>query len=501
MEREGVRRAVGWGRRHATELAIVGFLLIVAWVASRLHHPGHTWGDDFALYLRQAKSLVDGNIGQVIGDNHFNVSASGTPAFSPYVYPWGFPMMLAPFYRAFGFDYLKLKMAMVFIFVLYLWFFHRLLRRRMQEWLAFGVVAAVGTSLVYLRHTDFLLSELPYMFTSVVALWWLDRCRRHGRIHHATRNELIVLGLLAMMVFNTRREGLAIVPAIAAVQLLDLRGRWRTVNWWRVATPLASFFASVILLQFMLPSALAPDYDNSGLGNTWSKLTGPWRHDFASELGINGLAGVWLLAIFLLVVAGLVLRLVTHLHDDLGIAVFALGSMTIVGLIPANSNRYLMSITPFAIYFGAQALAAIPLPRKAGPWFAVGMMALLVFHHTTQLPLAIRATDQTNASVATADGPESAYVQPAWSAVRKFTHVDDIVAFWRVRALTLYTDRRGVQSSTLDVVNQQADYFLMRKDSVFFQPLVTDDQAANLGWKNIWQDTKWVLWQVRQPRT
>jgi hypothetical protein len=310
-----------------------------------------------------------------------------------------------------------------------------------------------------------------------------------------------VLGIVAMMVFNTRREGLAIVPAIAAVQLLDLRGQWRTANWWRVATPLASFVASVILLQFMLPSALAPDYDQSGLGQTWSKVIGPWRHDFASELGINGLAGVWLLLVFLLVVVGLVFRLITHLRDDLAIAVFALGSMTIVGMIPAYSNRYLMSVTPFALYFGAQALAAVPMPRRIGPWFAVGVMALLVFHHATQLPLAIRATDKTNATVPTADGPESAYVQPAWSAVRKYTHVNDIVAFWRVRALTLYTDRRGVQSSSLDVVNQQADYFLMRKDANFFQPLVSDAEAANLGWKTVWQDTKWVLWQVRQPRT
>jgi len=479
---------------------MVGFLLIVAWVAARLHHPGHSWGDDFALYLRQAKSLVDGNVGQVIADNHFNLTVSGPPGFSPLVYPWGFPMLLAPFYRAFGMDYLKLKMAMVFIYMMYLWFFHRLLRRRMQEWLAFATVAVMGTSLVYLRHTDFLLSELPYMFTSVVALWWLDRCRRHGRIHDATRNELVVLGILAMMVFNTRREGLAIVPAIAAVQLLDLRGTWRTVNWWRVATPISSFFISVVLLQFMLPSSLVPDYNNSGIGNTWSKLTGPWRRDFASEVGINHLAGVWLLLVFLVVVAGLVYRLITHLRDDLAIAVFALGSMTIVGMINVSSNRYLMSITPFAIYFGAQALAAIPLPRKLGPWFAVGMMTLLVFHHATQLPLAITATDQTNASVATADGPESDYVQPAWSAVRKYTHVNDIVAFWRVRALTLYTDRRGVQTSNLDVVVQQADYFLMRKDSNFFQPNVSATEAATLGWKNVWEDTKWVLWQVRQPR-
>jgi len=48
-------------------------LAVVAALATSLHRDGHTWGDDFTLYLRQAKGLVDGNVGQVIADNHFNV--------------------------------------------------------------------------------------------------------------------------------------------------------------------------------------------------------------------------------------------------------------------------------------------------------------------------------------------------------------------------------------------------------------------------------------------
>jgi predicted FMN-binding regulatory protein PaiB len=168
-------------------------------------------------------------------------------------------------------------------------------------------------------------------------------------------------------------------------------------------------------------------------------------------------------------------------------------------MIPANSSRYLMAATPFAVYFAAQAISAIPLPRKLGPWLAAAMMALLVLHHATQMPLARRATQKTNATVAVADGPESAYVQPAWAAIRRYTHVNDVVGFWRVRALTLYTDRRGVQSSNLQLMDQQADFFMMRRNSTFFQPQVSDTTAAELGWRKVWEDTTWVLWQVRQP--
>ena len=74
------------------------FLPIVVVARRRsTHRLGHTWGDDFTLYLRQAASLFDGNIGQVIADNHFNVDNAAKPGFSPYVYPWGLPLLLAPF--------------------------------------------------------------------------------------------------------------------------------------------------------------------------------------------------------------------------------------------------------------------------------------------------------------------------------------------------------------------------------------------------------------------
>ena len=58
--------------------------------------PGHNPGDDFALYVNQAKSLVQGNVGETLASNHFAVDNSSWHSFSPYSYPWGFPLLLAP---------------------------------------------------------------------------------------------------------------------------------------------------------------------------------------------------------------------------------------------------------------------------------------------------------------------------------------------------------------------------------------------------------------------
>ncbi len=498
ISHEGQAQVRTWFRAH---WALLVLSVAVAGVAVGLHRNGHTWGDDFTLYLRQARSLVDGNVGQVIADNHFNVDNAAKPGFSPYVYPWGFPMLLAPFYRLLGLDYAKLKLIEVACLVGFLWGFHAVVRRRTSQWLAFATVAAVGSTLAYLIHTDMLVSEFPYMAAVSFTLWWLDRLRRDQPLDAATRGQLIALGLLAMSAFNVRREGIAIVAAIAVAQLFDLRGRWRSADRWQVATPYVAFAAGVVLLQLMLPSALAPQYDGAGLHQTWRKLQGPFRTAFADQLGSADLSDAGLLLVFLLVVAGLAVRLWRTPATDAPLAVFAVGSMVVVGMIPATADRYLLGVTPFAIYFAAQGIAAIPLPcgsgrRRCGHWLATAVLAVVSVAHLTDLPSAVRDAQRFNERGMVVDGPEAPYAQAAFTAIRTFTHQDDVVAFFKVRALTFYTNRRGVQSSDLHIVRQRADYFMMRRGSNFSQPMVGDTAATEMGWTAVWQDDNWVLWHL-----
>ena len=120
--------------------------------------------------------------------------------------------------------------------------------------------------------------------------------------------------------------------------------------------------------------------------------------------------------------------------------------------------------------------------------------------HTARLPDPIHSVQQSRRNGAVTDGPEAPYAKAAFAAVRAHTHMDDVVAFFKVRVLTLYTDRRGVQSKDLEVIRQRADYFLMRRDSTLGQPLVSSTQGEALGWTVAWNDTEWVLWKLDQPK-
>jgi hypothetical protein len=95
-----------------------------------------------------------------------------------------------------------------------------------------------------------------------------------------------------------------------------------------------------------------------------------------------------------------------------------------------------------------------------------------------------------------AAGPESPDVQPAWAALERYTHQDDIVAFWKVRAMGLYTNRRGVQTVRRDIIEQRADFYLMKKGQQTYQLLVTESQGLGYGWTVVWQDESWILWGI-----
>ncbi|MEJ7719302.1 MAG: alkaline phosphatase D family protein [Ilumatobacteraceae bacterium] len=193
-------------RRLARTLALSVLIAGIAVLAVQFHRTGHPQGDDFALYLRQARAVFAGNTAEVVADNRFAV-ANSDPLFSPDSYPWGFPLLLSPFVRLWGLDYERLKLVEVAVLCLSLVLIHGVVRRRTNAVVAWFVVATLGLSSAYLAHTGNLLSEFPHVLAVVTTIWFLDRTLDSATWFDAARWRLVVLGLLAAAAFNVRREG------------------------------------------------------------------------------------------------------------------------------------------------------------------------------------------------------------------------------------------------------------------------------------------------------
>ncbi|WP_040492401.1 hypothetical protein [Ilumatobacter nonamiensis] len=486
-------------------LALPAVLLLAAVLAVMLHRPGHLLGDDFALYLRQARSIFDGDTGAVIADNRFSVLNSD-PLFSPVGYPWGWPLLLSPFVYLWGFDYDRLKLVEVALMLVWLTFVHGIVRRRIGALPALAVVTVLGTAPILLGHTEQLLSEFPFLAASGLFLWMLDRTLDRGRLIDASIRDLVVLGVIAAAVFNIRREGIVLPLVIASIQAAEL---WKVggdpalarvrADWARIVAPHLAFFGAVVTFQLLLPTTLFPEN-----GNSPGNLDDRWKEFpliLSDQLGLGETMWVGLVVLALAAV-GIVVGLRTRPRLDLPILVLAVLSALTIGTHVRRVDRYWFQVTPWVLYFAVAACVAAGVwlwrgRRSVGRWLGVAPVAVLLIAHAVTLPTEIDDVRQFAADGRTLSGPSNPDSVPLYDAVNEMTPPDAVIAFYRARTMTLLTDRRSFQSNHLDKVSLGADYFAQRRRDSGWQPDV--DEMATSGFVEIWSDDTWILWRIPDP--
>jgi hypothetical protein len=498
--------------RTASGVLLSAVIALSAVAAVLLQRNGHTQGDDFALYLRQARSLFDGDIGEVVADNRFAVLNAGS-GFSPIAYPWGWPLLLSPFVRWWGLDYDRLKLLEVVTFCAWMVLVHGIVRRRIGRGPALAVVAIVASAPLFLAHTDQLLSEFPHAVSVALFVWWLDRVRGRHPWTSAAVGELIGLGALGALAFNFRRESLVLVGVIFAAQVVDVvplvRSR-RAVPWRAVLTPYLGFVGTVVLAQLLLPSTLIPDGDGRA-GNVLDRL-GDYTGVLTEQLGFGDhpVLGV---VILLIAAVGVVTGCRRRPPLDVPLATLAILSAAAVSTHVRMVDRYYFQVAPWIVYFGivtvlsaahmiARRLPVAPRTRRGrGVVTVVALVpfAVLCISHAAVLRGDIADAREFDRLGRVQVGPTHPDFVPLFSAVRRETSPDDVVAYFRARTMTLLTDRRAIQTMSLDQVLQRADWFAQLKGSTYWQPSPTELEARAAGLELVWRDDNWLLWRVERP--
>ncbi len=494
-QRAAVARGIGYA------VALAG----VAIVATALHRQGHTQGDDFALYLRQARSIFDGDVGAVIEDNRFAVLNSDS-GFSPIGYPWVWPLVLSPFVHLWGLDYDRLKLVTVLMFCIWLALLFGIVRRRIGRWPALGVAACIATSPLFLAHTDQLLSEYAFFVAIGVVIWWCDRIERDGGIVRASWSHLVALGALMALAFNVRREAVVLVAVVASLQAVGLlttrtgRPMWREVadgvrDWWReLLAPYVSFVVSVIVMQLLLPTALLPDNGNSRtyIDDRWTEYPRTLADELA--LGDRPFLGI---VILVLAAIGVVIGIRRRPSMDTPLFVLALFTALLIGTHFRQVERYWLQVTPWVVYFATVALVgtarAIGRRHRLAGLVAIIPLVVVIVAHLVVLPGRVSDARDFDRAGRYQSGPSNPTVSPIYEAVADHTPADSVVAFYRARTMTLLTDRKSFQTKDLDKILQSADFYAERRNSTYWQPTL---EADHPGLVEVWSDARWTLWQV-----
>lgn len=223
--------------------------------------------EDSGIYIALAESLADGY-------GYRSVFLVDAPPHAQY--PPVFPVLLLPAVFALGADFRAMKLLMTPLAVAALPVVHALFRARADARTAALVVLLTATSPAVVYFTQSIMTEIPYLLLSLVAVLWIERsARRTGW----SASAVVVAALLLSLVCLTRVVGISLL--LAAVLYVALEGAERRLIQLRTALAIAALAAVPLALWFAYSSSASLDAGSPYLRYySWSlnKAAAPsWR--------------------------------------------------------------------------------------------------------------------------------------------------------------------------------------------------------------------------------
>ncbi|MFP5488969.1 MAG: hypothetical protein ACLGHQ_11760, partial [Acidimicrobiia bacterium] len=200
---------------------------------------------------------------------------------------------------------------------------------------------------------------------------------------------------------------------------------------------------------------------------------------------------------------GIVLSVVSFPRRELPVVGAFLGVLLFVLIAPFQTYRYIMALVPFLLYYAYQGLA-VPLTTASGRHAAkvvvIADLCVLAFVVGGWSDTA-NAREYRTQVIGPQPGPQEPNSLQMYQAVRDHTRGDAIVVANRARLMSLYTGRAAVQGGSIDFIDGAGDYYVMYLEpdgtpGTYSQYPLTDTEAAERGFVEVWRNPGWVLWRT-----
>ena len=432
-------------KRHEAVLLTLILALSAGLIYGRLT-TGHDWGDDFAGYIGQAKSIAEGNVHGYLEQNELTIYNSNTSRrqIGPVAYPWGYPLLLAAVFPACGLDIFCLKLLNIPIYLLFLLVLYFLFKRHLTTTESLLIVGLFAVNPSFLTYQDFILSDIPFMLFSTLAIWLAD-CVLHDE---EVKNNWVFqagLGLAFFLAFSVRTAGILILAAFFTIQSLQI-----ILHYWktgklnissRILIPYLVFGALTLVSNALLPDRIGAYVSELNITRK-DILYNLWYYQSRAFYFFSTLPAFlqlsWALAGLALI--GMVLTCPRS-------PIFVLYTLATLGLYvvwPFPSSRFLFGIAPFTVYFAYYPIryGLSRLPGLNATWRTTLLTALLLalgVHFGWHAAGIVR--DNLLRARAFPDGPFTPQSAEFFAYIREQTPPDGRIIFFKPRLLTLLTGR------------------------------------------------------------
>jgi hypothetical protein len=479
---------------------IVGFLMLTR---------GHNWGDDFAAYLLQAQSIVDGHMDEFIRRSTFAVDASGA-RYGPVSTPWGFPLMLAPVVAILGLNLLALKVVLTLCYMAFLPAMFLLARNRLTDTESLLLTAVMAFNVTMLRTQNSLLADLPFLLVSTLGLWIMEAYGEEDTGPAGVSHWGVLAGLSVFAGAFLRPNGFLLLLPLAAFQVMGVRKHFSAKGGIEAA---ARYVLAPYLAFAMCYAAQAIVFPNSsgGLASQFSTFS---RQTVLSNLAYYG----WLpMGFFEQIItrgsfayAGLLVFLALGLlalrRQDLPLLLYAAATFALYVVFPLQQTlRYLFPIVPILLIFAFRGMK-----RAAGwlgpPYRRGGLMVAYVLWGglaVASLVASLAVARKNLAADRVPDGgwqtgPFSAASAPLFEFIREETPAQSVVIFFKPRAMRLLTDRDSFITADCRAL-AMGDYVVLVNDEARtdqIRPEEISTCSPDVGLEEVFRERGFIAYEI-----
>jgi hypothetical protein len=473
---------------------ILIIILVVSIVIGSSHLTrGHEWGDDFASYIMQAKSIVNGDMQEFVEHNSITIYQSSS-LIGPVAYPWGYPLILTPAYAIKGVGPLALKLPGLFFFAGFLICLYLLIRNRLTTTESLLLVSLFAFNPMLLDFLDQILSDIPFLFFSTLALLLMTKYEERPSLF-----QNIILGGAIFYAFFIRTTGIVLLASFFAYQMLCI---YRKNEQSKIITAYSLTVSLAFVFLWLISSLIFPSgqstYFEQLKGFTFTTFMGNISGYLALFRFFFGTFTAWIYIYYVLAVFFFV-GVWTRGNTDLSFVIFFVIYFGLMLIWPEwQGQRFIFPLIPFFIYFTFQGMKSVisRLPanyRPSGQWIFYGFWLSIISIFLANSSIDAYANLQNNRSI---NGPFDPYSMEVYNYINEKTSPNSVIIFFKPRAMRLMTDHDTLMSTECDRMFL-GDYIVLSRKVGENQQIAPEEiDACNLPLDEVLKNRRFTVYEI-----
>jgi hypothetical protein len=457
---------------------------------------GHQWGDDFAWYILQARSILHSTTDEFMAQSAFTNSQS-TTHLGPLAYPWGYPLILTPAYALKGISPLGLKLPSLFFYGGFLLCLYFLLRDRLSQTESLLLVSLFAFNPLLLQFLDQILSDIPFLFFSTLSLFLMTR-ESNRDIFHFT-----LIGAAIFFTTFLRVTGILLLGSFLAVEffrLLKARDdRARVMKIIQRSFVVCAAFGVLWIANAVLFPGGGESYlsQYAGLMETAREMAPAYFQVFGDFFGRSAAAktAYYILLIFFLLGAWEKRR-----QEPVFLLFFAFWMIVHITYPYWQGPRYIFPLLPIFIYFTFEGMKAVitRMPEKYhstvtrvhyGFWILLAGIFLIT--SGTNAYLNLQSDRQIN-------GPFDPYSLEVYSFIKEKTPPGSVIVFFKPRVMVMMTEHPTIMSTECDRM-LKGDYIVLSRKVGENQQIAPEEiEACNLPLAEVLKNNRFVVYEIEK---